>query len=139
VAGETRDSSAIPAMTGIMPAIISGFGPKRGTRRGVRRETPNKLIVIGGNATPAFSGLKPSTSCRNWVRKKNIPIMPATSSSRAANEPDRLASANSRSGVIGCEARDSLSRKPASSTTAAPNEASATGLPQPSEAALMKP
>ena len=87
---------------------------------------------------PAVSGLKPSTSCRNWVRKKNIPNMPATSSSRATKEPDRPASANSRSGVIGSAARVSITRKAASSTAAAPNEASVTESPQPLDAALMK-
>ena len=84
-------------------------------------------------------GLKPSTSWRNWVRKKNIPIMPATSSSRATNEPDRLTSANSRSGVIGCGARRSLSRKTASSAKAITNEAMAVVSPQPFDAARMKP
>ncbi len=73
------------------------------------------------------------------MRKKNIPNIPATSSSRAANEPDLLASANSRRGVIGWEARVSVTTNAASSTMATPNDASATRLPQPSEAARMNP
>ena len=97
------------------------------------------MTVIGRNATPAKIGLKPSTSWMNWVRKKNIPIMPATSSSRATKEPDRLLSANSRSGVIGCAARVSFNRKSASSAAAATNEPMATVSPQPFEAARMKP
>ena len=49
------------------------------------------------------------------MRKKNIPIIPATSSSRARYDADRLRSANSRSGVIGCAARSSMPTKAASS------------------------
>ena len=65
--------------------------------------------------------------------------MPATSSRRAAYDPDLLTSANSRSGVIGCGARVSVSRKAASSTIATANEASAARLSQPSDAARMNP
>ena len=137
--GETWDSIVIPAITGSMPAIISGFGPNRGISRGAARETANRVTVIGRNATPAMIGLKPSTSWMNWVRKKNIPIIPATSSSRATKEPDRLTSANSRSGVIGCAARVSLSRNSASSAAATTNEPIAVVSPQPFEAARMKP
>ena len=72
------------------------------------------------------------------MRKKNIPNMPATTSSRAANEPERARSANSRSGVIGCAARVSFSTNAASSTAATANAASARWSPQPSDAALMK-
>ncbi len=37
-----------------------------------------------------------------------MPNMPPTSSSRATNEPERPALANSRNGVIGCAARVSF-------------------------------
>lgn len=68
-----------------------------------------------------------------------MPSIPATSSSRAANEPDRPASANSRSGVIGCAARASVTRNAASSATAAAKETQARPSPQPEPAALMNP
>jgi len=87
---------------------------------------------------PVVSAPKPRTSCRNWVRKKNMPNMPATSSSRATNEPDLPGSANSRSGVIGCCARVSLTTKATSSTAATAKEPMATLSPQPLEAARMK-
>ena len=64
--------------------IISRLGPKAGSSLGTARDTPNSVSVIGRNATPARSGLKPSTSCRNWVTKKNMPNMPATTNTRAA-------------------------------------------------------
>ena len=83
VAGETRDSQAMPAIAGTIPAIIRVLGPTRPMSRGAPRDTPNSMAVIGRNAIPARSGLNPRTSCRNWVRKKNIPNIPATSSSRA--------------------------------------------------------
>ena len=67
-----------------------------------------------------------------------MPNIPATTSSRAANEPERARSANSRSGVIGCAARVSFSTNVTSSTAATANAARATWLPQPSDAALMK-
>ena len=111
-------------MAGSIPMIMSGLAPSRGISRGAVRDIPNSAAVSGRNATPARSGLKPMTFCRNWVRKKNTPNIPAISSSRAAKEPDRLASANSRSGVIGWRTRDSMTRKPASRTAAAPNAAS---------------
>jgi hypothetical protein len=38
---------------------------------------------MGRNANPAASGLNPRMSWTNWVRKKNIPNIPATSRSRA--------------------------------------------------------
>ncbi len=76
-------SQAIPATTGSSPAIISGFGPNLATILGASREVANSAAVIGTKATPAASGVKPSTSWTNWVRKKNDPNMPATSSSRA--------------------------------------------------------
>jgi hypothetical protein len=78
VPGEIRDSQAIPAMTGSVPATVSGPGAKRPSRRAESRETAKTMTVMGRNATPARSGLKPRMSCRNWVRKKNIPNMPAT-------------------------------------------------------------
>jgi len=129
VAGETLDNQAIPAITGSIPAIISRCGPNTGSSLGTKRETANSAIVIGKKAMPAWIGLNPRTSCRNWVRKKNIPNMPATSSSRATKDPDRPTSANSRSGVIGSCARVSIARNAASSTAAAPNEAIATESP----------
>ncbi len=76
VSGDTRDSQAIPMITGIMPISMSRCPPKRGISRGASRDTPNSRSVIGRNATPASSGRKPSTSWRNWVRKKNMPNMP---------------------------------------------------------------
>lgn len=69
VPGETRDSHAMPAITGSIPAISIRFGPATGISRGAARETKNSAMVIGRNATPVRSGEKPSTSCRNWVRK----------------------------------------------------------------------
>jgi len=98
---ETRDSQAIPAIAGTIPAIISGFGPSSGMSLGANRDAANSATVIGRNATPARSGLRPMIFCRNRVRKKNIPNMPAMSSSRAMNEPARLTSVNRRIGVIG--------------------------------------
>ena len=68
-----------------------------------------------------------------------MPNMPATSSSRATNDPERLALANSRSGVIGCGARRSFSTNATSSTAATTNEMTATLSPQPLDAARMKP
>ena len=108
VAGVTRHSQAIDPMTGSIAAIIRGFAPSRGMSLGASRDAANSATVIGRNATPARSGLNPIIFCRNWVRKKNIPNMPATSSSRAANEPTRLTSANRRIGVIGWRARVSV-------------------------------
>ena len=67
-----------------------------------------------------------------------MPIMPATSSSRARNEPERPRSANSRSGVIGCGARVSLNTKATSSTAPTANEAMPMRSPQPLDAARMK-
>ena len=91
---------------------------------GASRDTANSATVIGRNATPARSGLKPMIVCRNWVRKKNIPNMPAMSSSRAMNEPARLTSVNRRIGVIGCRARVSMTTNRVSRTAAVPNAAS---------------
>jgi hypothetical protein len=73
------------------------------------------------------------------VRKKNIPNMPATSSSLARKDPDLLRSANSRSGVMGWRARVSVSRNSASSAAATANAPSASPSPQPLAAALMNP
>ena len=81
--GEIRDSQVIPATTGSRPATMSGLAPNRASSRGDRRDTANSAAVIGRNENPACSGLKPRMSWTNWVRKKNIPNMPATSSSRA--------------------------------------------------------
>jgi len=53
VAGVTRDSQAIEAMAGSIPAIISGFAPNRGMSRGASRDTANNAMVIGsGRTTP---------------------------------------------------------------------------------------
>ncbi len=52
-------------MAGSIPAIISGFAPSRGISLGASRDTPNSAKVIGRNATPARSGLKPMIFCRN--------------------------------------------------------------------------
>ncbi len=53
--------------------------------------------------------------------------------------PERLRSANIRSGVIGSLARDSISAKPASRIAEATNEPIVTVSLQPSSAARMKP
>ena len=106
---------------------------------GASRDTANSATVIGRNATPARSGLKPMIFCRNWVRKKNIPNMPAMSSSRAMNEPARLTSVNRRIGVIGCRARVSVTTNRVSRTAAVPNAASVSWSSQPSAAARMNP
>ena len=37
--------------------------------------TAKLTTVMGKKATPACSGLKPSTPCRNWVVKKKNPII----------------------------------------------------------------
>ena len=55
------------------------------------------------------------------MRKKNIPIMPATRNSRARYDVARLRSANSRSGVIGDSARRSMRTNAASRTTPTTN------------------
>jgi hypothetical protein len=111
-------------MAGSSPATISGLTPSRGISLGARRDDANRASVIGRKATPARSGLKPMTFCRNWVRKKNTPNIPAIRNSRAMNEPDLLMSANRRSGVIGCLARVSVTTNRAISTAAAPNATS---------------
>src|SRR5690348_14138655 len=139
VSGDTRDSQAIPVMAGTIPVIISGFGPSSGMSLGAALDAANSAMVSGRNATPARSGLNPMTLCRNWVRKKNIPNMPAMSSSREMNEPARLTSVNRRIGVIGCRARVSVITNPASRTAARPNATSATWSSQPSDAARMNP
>src|SRR5215469_11223579 len=74
----------MPPTTGSSPATISGLGLNRVTRRGASRDMANSAAVIGTKAKPARNGSQPSTSCTNWVRKKNDPNIPATSSSRAA-------------------------------------------------------
>ena len=65
-----------------MPTTMRIFGPNLATSRGDSRDTANSAAVIGRNEIPACSGLKCRMSWTNWVRKKNIPNMPATSSSR---------------------------------------------------------
>ena len=68
-----------------------------------------------------------------------MPNIPATSSSRAANEPDRLASANSRRGVIGCGSAGLGHHERGQQHDGDAERASATRSPQPSEAARMNP
>ena len=67
--GEIRDSQAMPATAGSRPATISGLAPNRPASRGDSRDTANSAAVIGRNEIPARSGLNPSTSWTNWVRK----------------------------------------------------------------------
>ena len=118
---------------------MSGLEPNRGISTGASRDTANSAPVMGRNDSPAWSGVSPSTSWTNWVRKKNIPNMPATSSRRTTNEAERLRSVNRRSGVIGCAVRVSIMMKDASSTTAAANAASVIRSLQPLDEALMNP
>ena len=81
--GDSWPSQAMPATTGSRPATISGLGPNRGISTGASRDTANSAPGhrAGTTARPG-AGSSPSTSWTNWVRKKNIPNMPATSSSR---------------------------------------------------------
>ncbi len=111
---EIRLTHAIPIRAMMRPAIISRMLPTRGAIRGTTCTIPNIATVIGRNASPAASGLKPSAPCRYWVRKKNIPNMPLTSRTRAMYAPERSRLTNSRSGVMGCSARTSVKTKAAS-------------------------
>ena len=72
----------MPATTGSIPVTMSVQGRNRLTSRGASRETPNRAAVIGRKEIPARSGLKWRISWTNWVRKKNMPNIPATRSSR---------------------------------------------------------
>ncbi len=103
------------------------------------RPIVNITAVIGRNARPASSGLKPRTPCRNCVRKKNVENIPPTTSSRAISAPRRWRLANRCSGVIGCSARISVSTNAASRNAPAPNDATVQRSPQPSDAARTKP
>ena len=78
-----RVSQAMPATASERPASSTAVLPKRAIRRGTTRPIVNITAVIGRKASPAWSGLKPFTPCRNWVRKKNVENMPPTTSNRA--------------------------------------------------------
>src|SRR5260370_28086078 len=69
VAGVTRDSQAIEATTGSIPAIISGFAPSRGISLGASPDAANSATVIGRNATPPPGRLKPMLLSRKLGRR----------------------------------------------------------------------
>ncbi len=95
--------------------------------------------LIGRNAKPARSGLKPRISCTNRVMKKKMLNIAAATQSISPYAPERLRSRNRCSGVIGCGTRRSLTRNAASSTTARLNAVSVTASVQPWSEARMKP
>src|SRR6266568_5943885 len=138
VAADSPDSQAIPVMTSTRPATIIGAARTRPSTRAASRDTAKSRRVMGRNAAPARSGLKPRTSCRNWVAKKNMPNMPPTSSSRATYDAERWVSANRRSGVTGWAACVSAARNTASATSATARAASVVTSDQPAVAARMK-
>ena len=77
-------SHSMPRVDSTIPVIITGRAPSRSTsHRADSCDDANTATVIGRNANPVSRSLYPSTPRRNWVRKKNIPNIPATSSSRA--------------------------------------------------------
>jgi len=136
---ESWVSQTIPAVSRTAPVTMSGLAPKRGSNLGTVRTHANIVTVIGRNAAPVRSGPNPSTFWRNWVRKKNIPNMVADSSSMFRYAPQRLRSANSRSGITGCRARISIATNTASSTAAVTMASRVPVSCQPCEDARMKP
>ena len=73
---DSCESQVIAAVTPTEPAMTSGAGPKRRTRRGVTRDMVKTDSGIGRNARPAIRGLKPRSSSRNCTSRKNVASMP---------------------------------------------------------------
>jgi hypothetical protein len=120
--------------------VIISLPPSiRPSRRGTIRDEVNNRPVSGRKARPACSGLKPSTPCMYWVRKKNIPNIVPTSNSMVTYAATRSVLANSRSGTIGWLTRRSIATNATSSTTPTVKAASTSAEVQPTSATRMNP
>ena len=137
----SRLSHAMPARATDTPATSSRASPQRADRRGTNRTIENITAVIGRNAIPACSGLKPRTPCRYWLRKKNIENIPPTSEhpGDVGARPPR-GSANSRSGVTGCDGAPlDGDERPRAGRRPRANDATVSASPHPASAARTKP
>ncbi|WXK67087.1 hypothetical protein WBK31_11490 [Nonomuraea sp. N2-4H] len=136
---ESRVSQRMPAAIATVPDAVTALGPSRDSSHGTARAETSAVKASGRNAIPVASGVKPSTVCRNWVRKKNIPSMVAEIRNMSRYAAARLRSRNSPSGSSGCATRASATRKRTSATSATASAASALRSPHPASPARTKP
>src|ERR1700712_1222536 len=77
----------MPASVAATPPVSVQAAPIRPTTRLITTATAKLTAVIGRNARPAWSGVKPSTPCRDWGGKKKKPIIAPGDSNRAGGAP----------------------------------------------------
>ncbi|CAO0829284.1 hypothetical protein SMICM17S_07546 [Streptomyces microflavus] len=70
-------SQPSPMAASSAPVTMKGFGTRRGSSWEAKPAPTAMMALTGRKASPARSGLKPSTFCTKSVRKKNIPNIAA--------------------------------------------------------------
>jgi hypothetical protein len=111
-------NSANPPAEHTSPAHIGPRGPRRPTARPAGEATSASVAKAGRHTSPAPTGDRPCTSCRNSVSTNSVPFDPRFIVAATAVAIANAGRRNSAIGSIGSAERRSTQRNAASSATA---------------------
>src|SRR5581483_6265937 len=100
-----------PRATISRPVLTTLRLPKCSTNRALAGAATIIMKAIGSMRTPASRALYPTTSCRYWVRKKNVPNMAKNTMLMAAVADENVGFRKKRRSSIGNSVRSSHSAK----------------------------
>ena len=104
-------SSNSPSATISRPLLTTLRLPNFSTKRALAGAATIIMKAIGSMRTPASRALYPSTSCRYWVRRKNVPNMAKNTMLMAAVAAENVGFLKKRRSSIGYSVRSSQSPK----------------------------
>ena len=119
------------------PTVIGIRGPMRCANCPKRADSSSMITVTGSRAVPAAKGLKPATTCNCTASRKNTPPKPAYTAKVTALAALNCRDAKMCSGSIGCDWRDSATKKPARAMTPSPPVTMTVAEPAPWTGAAM--
>ncbi len=86
-------------------AHITRFSPQRGTSQPASGPTTSEASGIGRTNRPAFSGVRPCTSCRCWLNTSSMPTSAMVATVATATPRAKRRLRNSAKSIIGSRAR----------------------------------